>query len=173
MKALLYSVLTLVLIARLCNPEFRESTRIHFENKSNYCVNFTFPGEETSLYEDLDTTMTSYYMRISHTAVLPHTSRRISSPADTFEDWIPKGAEAFSMFVYSWDRNLDCYENDLYYVRYDLTLDDIYSLCDNDGVLHASYPPSPEMKHIKMWPPYEEVIKNAEKKLSCYETILR
>ena len=25
-----------------------------------------------------------------------------------------------------------------------------------------SYPPTPEMKDIKMWPPYEEVIKNAE-----------
>ena len=163
MKTLLYSVLTLVLIARLCNPEFRESTRIHFENKASYWVNFTFPGEHTSLYEDLDTTMTSYDMCVCNVCVLSHTSRIISSPADTFEDWIPKGREAFSMFVYSSDWNLDCYENDLYYVRYDLTLDDIYSLCDNNGVLHVSYPPSPEMKHIKMWPPYEEVIKNAEK----------
>ena len=25
-----------------------------------------------------------------------------------------------------------------------------------------SYPPTPEMKDIKMWPPYEEAIKNAE-----------
>ena len=166
MKALLYSILTLVLIARLCNPEFRESTRIHFENKSNYCVNFTFPGEKTSLYEDLDTTMTSYHGRVCQVDVLPQTSRRISSPADTFEEWIPKGSEFFSLFVFEQlpgSSGSELYENDEYYVRYDLTLDDIYSLCDNDGVLHVSYPPSPEMKHIKMWPPYEEVIKNAEK----------
>ena len=25
-----------------------------------------------------------------------------------------------------------------------------------------AYPPTPEMKDIKMWPPYEEAIKNAE-----------
>ena len=27
---------------------------------------------------------------------------------------------------------------------------------------HIAYPPTPEMKDIKMWPPYEEAIKNAE-----------
>ncbi|MGM9764369.1 MAG: hypothetical protein ACI3ZQ_10160 [Candidatus Cryptobacteroides sp.] len=163
---LLYGIVALSFMARLCNPEYRESTRIYFENKSNYWVDFTFPDEKTSLYEDLDTTMTSYHGRVCQVDVLPHTSRRISSPADTFEDWIPKGSEFFSLFVFEQlpgSSGSELYKNDLYYVRYDLTLDDIYSLCDNNGVLLVSYPPSPEMKHIRMWPPYEEVIENTEK----------
>lgn len=163
---LLYGIMALSVMSRLCNPEYRESTRIYFENKSDYWVNFTCPLEKTSIYEDLDTTMTSYHGRVHQISMLPHTSSRIMCPADTFEDWIPKGSEFFSMFVFE---NLpgssepELYENDEYYVRYDLTLDDIYSLCDNNGVLHVSYPPSPEMKNIRMWPPYEEVIENAEK----------
>ena len=42
-------------------------------------------------------------------------------------------------------------------LRYDFTKAELDAL----GWLIA-YPPTPEMKDIKMWPPYEEVIKNAE-----------
>lgn len=42
-------------------------------------------------------------------------------------------------------------------LRYDITVKNLQDLS-----YHISYPPSPEMKHIKMWPPYEEVIKQQE-----------
>ncbi|MBO5419075.1 MAG: membrane lipoprotein lipid attachment site-containing protein [Bacteroidales bacterium] len=42
-------------------------------------------------------------------------------------------------------------------LRYDFTKAELDAL----GWLIA-YPPTPEMKDIKMWPPYEEVIKNAQ-----------
>lgn len=41
--------------------------------------------------------------------------------------------------------------------RYDFSKADLDTL----GWI-ISYPPTPEMKDIKMWPPYEEAIKNAE-----------
>ena len=41
--------------------------------------------------------------------------------------------------------------------RYDFTKEQLRGL-----TLWFSYPPTPEMKDIKMWPPYEEAIQNAE-----------
>lgn len=63
------------------------------------------------------------------------------------------------------------WENDAWYkameetdvlARYDLSWEDIQSFRDDKGIVTLYYPPTPEMKHIKMWPPYEEAIKNAE-----------
>lgn len=51
----------------------------------------------------------------------------------------------------SWD---DIVQNYWVLQRYDFTKEDLDRIrCQ------ISYPPSPEMKDIKMWPPYEEVIK--------------
>ena len=46
--------------------------------------------------------------------------------------------------------------------RYDLSLEDIDRFRDDKGVVTLYYPPTPEMKDIKMWPPYKEAIKKAE-----------
>ena len=53
-----------------------------------------------------------------------------------------------------WDTIRDQY---LILQRYDFSKADLNLLG-----WHIAYPPTPEMKDIKMWPPYEEAIKNAE-----------
>ncbi len=55
---------------------------------------------------------------------------------------------------YSWVQM--CSDN-MILQRYFVSLDDLTFV--NWAI---SYPPTPEMQHIKMWPPYEEAIKNAE-----------
>lgn len=46
-------------------------------------------------------------------------------------------------------------------VRYDLSVEDMNRLMV-DGVPTLHYPPDERMKNIKMWPPYEEAIKQQE-----------
>lgn len=54
----------------------------------------------------------------------------------------------------SWD---DIVQNYWVLQRYDFTKEDLDRIrCQ------ISYPPSPEMKDIKMWPPYEEAIKQSK-----------
>lgn len=54
----------------------------------------------------------------------------------------------------SWD---DIVQNYWVLQRYDFTKDDLDRIrCQ------ISYPPSPEMKDIRMWPPYEEAIKQSK-----------
>lgn len=165
MKTLCYSILTLLLLVRSCNPIYREYTGIIFKNNSNNRIYFTMPCDPILELGTLpDTTMMYYWKYIVDISVDQHASRRIHSPIDTYEEWIPSGLECYSMFVYRSGFPVDYkfYENDEYFVRYDLTLDDIYSLCDENGVLNISYPPSPAMKNIRMWPPYEDVIEQAK-----------
>ena len=59
----------------------------------------------------------------------------------------------------AWFKAMD--ENDVL-IRYDLSLEDMNRFRNKEGVVTLCYPPTPEMKDIKMWPPYEEAIKNAE-----------
>ncbi len=47
-------------------------------------------------------------------------------------------------------------------LRYDLSINDMNRFRDKTGMVTLYYPPTPEMKDVKMWPPYEEAIKNAE-----------
>lgn len=47
-------------------------------------------------------------------------------------------------------------------VRYDISLEDMRLLSVSNLSVEISYPPTQKMKDIKMWPPYEKVIKDAE-----------
>ncbi len=54
--------------------------------------------------------------------------------------------------------NLVPIENDLYFVRYDISIEDARKLINEKGELEIHFPPNERMKNIKMWPRYEEVI---------------
>ena len=55
----------------------------------------------------------------------------------------------------------DILENkDMLQVVYKITYEQFQSIFLNEDTLGITYPPTLEMKDIKMWPPYEEVIKN-------------
>lgn len=75
------------------------------------------------------------------------------------KDWYDKNGQDRSKENEIWKSIVENYD---VLVRYDLSLNDIDCLRDDMGVATLYYPPTPEMKYIKMWPPYEEVIKNAE-----------
>lgn len=48
-------------------------------------------------------------------------------------------------------------------LRYDLSINDMNRFRDKTGMVTLYYPPTPEMKDIKMWPPYEETINEHDK----------
>ena len=54
--------------------------------------------------------------------------------------------------------NLVPIENDLYFVRYDISIEDARKLINDKGELEIHFPPDERMKDIKMWPRYEDVI---------------
>lgn len=149
-----------------CNPFYKQSTLIYFVNNSDYPIYFSVPDLDHYYNKGEffpDTTVISYWPYITYISLYEKEERTIASPVNTYEEWIPQGTEYYSLFVFPWYAsalNEKHVESDEYYVRYDLTIDDIRSLCDSDGILNISYPPSPEMRHIKMWPPYEDAIKN-------------
>ena len=81
------------------------------------------------------------------------------------KDWVEPLSDDDTIRVFIFD--LEILENtdwsvirDQYLVkqRYDFTKEQLRGL-----TLRFSYPPTPEMKDIKMWPPYEEAIKQDEK----------
>ena len=80
-------------------------------------------------------------------------------------NWLKQLSDNDTIRIYIFD--LEVFENtdwsiirEQYLVkqRYDFTKEQLRGL-----TLRFSYPPTPEMKDIKMWPPYEEAIKQDEK----------
>lgn len=167
MKPLLFSILSLFMMSMGCDPLYKEHTLIHFVNNSNELIRFTIPDEpQYNPSPWADTTMTSYWGRVMSKSLVGYESCTIACSFDNYDEWIPYGSEFYSLFVYKWEPTSESdeeyFSNDEYYIRYDLTINDIFALRDKGGILSISYPPTPEMKDIKMWPPYEEAIKNAE-----------
>ena len=52
--------------------------------------------------------------------------------------------------------------NKLILQEYKIAYEQFETLLLKDNTFYITYPPTPEMKDIKMWPPYEEAIKNAQ-----------
>ncbi len=157
-----------------CDPLYREYTPFRFINDSDIWVCFTSPYEKFNYHHiKADTTMMSYYEYVWVQSLANNCQSRVyHNSLDRFEEWVPQNTNYYSMFVFKHDLDDEIYagvefddywrakfSSDEYYVRYDLTIDDIHSLCDSNGVLVISYPPDERMKNIKMWPPYDEVIK--------------
>lgn len=46
--------------------------------------------------------------------------------------------------------------------RYDITRTEMYNLRSNGGLFYIYYPPTPEMKEIRMWPSYDEILSQCE-----------
>lgn len=137
-------------------------------------------GREYGIYVRNDT-QRNIYVYGSYTqkdTLLPETKPRASlvNPSSSYEIGFPG---EFIMSEYkNWRANLSendtvrifVFDNVLFeytdwkviresysvLVRYDLTAKDM------DAIKYISYPPSEAMKDVKMWPPYEEVIKAAK-----------
>ena len=74
------------------------------------------------------------------------------------DEWVP--TENGGHFINKpWDNAIKNYN---VLARYDLSLEDMNCLRDEDGIVRIFYPPTPEMKGIHMYPPYKELKKNNE-----------
>lgn len=75
------------------------------------------------------------------------------------EVWVPVGNNDGHFTNPTWDKAIEDYD---ILVRYDLSKEDMDRCRQEDGVIVLCYPPDERMKDIKMWPPYEEAIKQSK-----------
>lgn len=75
------------------------------------------------------------------------------------EVWVPVGNNDGHFINPTWDKAIEDYD---ILVRYDLSKEDMDRCKQEDGVIVLCYPPDERMKDIKMWPPYEEVMKQSK-----------
>ena len=57
-------------------------------------------------------------------------------------------------------------ENEKYFCRYDLSIEDIKSLVNQNNEIEICFPPDERMASMKMWPPYETVLKECAERES-------
>jgi hypothetical protein len=121
-----------------------------------------FPGPGSVFYPD------TLLLDIEPTFVYTggvKSSRRIGGNSldiswEKIYDYLPHDTLSYHLFDkdtlhhYGWN---DVRTNYKILVRYDLSLDDILEL---DATI--TYPPSPAMRYMKMYPPYEEVLRREE-----------
>jgi hypothetical protein len=106
-----------------------------------------------------DTTLSIAKERIG-CCIHPHETRCFDQLNTTYEHWLssfPK--DTVSIYIFNQD-TLDAYPWEIiqrdYKIlqRYDLSLEDIYVLKENN-IPVIPYPPNEKMKNMKMYPPYE------------------
>ncbi len=76
----------------------------------------------------------------------------------TFEEMMPYDTMRVFVFDGKYEDVLIPIENDLYLVRYDISIGDAQRLINKEGELEIHFPPDERMKDIKMWPKYEDVV---------------
>ena len=76
----------------------------------------------------------------------------------TFEEMMPYDTMRVFVFDGKYEDVLIPIENDLYLVRYDISIGDAQRLINEEGELEIHFPPDERMKDIKMWPKYADVV---------------
>ena len=109
-----------------------------------------------------DTTMANYAFTSAYdySGTIESGKDRLSSTRYlTLEEMMPYD----TMRVFVFDKKYeDLIENDLYLVRYDISIGDAQRLINEEGELEIHFPPDERMKDIKMWPKYEDVVTRNE-----------
>ena len=172
-------ILILLLHVYSCDNPFKKKTSMVFYNDTD--IDLGIPvlcdyGWAQKWIKDIpyDTTMVSLTQRKcdGFSQILPNSAEFMRYRFESFEDWFPTTCDFIPFFVidfslYSAKRHeirdyerfyTEFYGGDEYLVRYDLRINDIYSLLNKDGALELHFPPDERMKDIHMWPPYEEVV---------------
>jgi hypothetical protein len=155
-KSLLLALCLLFLTA--CPMDY--AVLLIIENRSNQeLLVYLGRGSGGTLYPDtlLPPTEVGSYVRSNYTQRLSLSGR------GNFEAvYSEKGVDTLSFFFlsrntitkYGWS---NVYANYRILVRYDLSLSDINHLKSR-----LSYPPSTDMRYMKMYPPYEDVLRKEE-----------
>lgn len=76
----------------------------------------------------------------------------------TLEEMMPYDTMRVFVFDGKYEDVLIPIENDLYLVRYDISIGDAQRLINEEGELEIHFPPDERMKDIKMWPKYADVV---------------
>ncbi len=172
-------ILILLLFVYSCDNPFKKKTTMFFYNDTDKEIGVSQLndyGWAQKWIKDIpfDTTMASLIQRKcdGFSTVLPNSTSCRRFRFESFEDWFPTSCDFipffvidFSIYEAKWNEIRDSeqfytqfYGADEYLVRYDLKINDIYSLLNKDGALELHFPPDERMKDIHMWPPYEEVV---------------
>ena len=105
-----------------------------------------------------DTTMANYAFTSAYdySGTIESGKDRLSSTRYlTLEEMMPY--DTMRVFVFD-EKYEDPIENDLYLVRYDISIGDAQRLINEEGELEIHFPPDERMKDIKMRPKYEDVV---------------
>lgn len=181
-------LLITIIFVTSCNWLYlhQESIDLRVKNNSNIAITYFFPSRSGysapdypyKMYPDTSITFAWWFLR---GPIEPSASNgfRDDIVADVYQYY---KLDTLSLFVIDalyygaeilkededghkfyenplWNQAIETYD---VLIRYDLSLEDMNRFRNKEGVVTLCYPPTPEMKDIKMWPPYEEAIKNAE-----------
>ncbi len=145
----------LAILLSSCGKDYFEEGTAYFVNHSKEDIVLLRDYYYYQHYETFDTTLQIDYTCYNFMRLLPHDSQMIMN-------WYKKReickSDTFSVFVISADTMRsnswsNICNNYIVLCRYDLSGNDIKLL---NSII--PYPPSPEMKDIHMYPPYEEII---------------
>ncbi len=154
MKRLIFICCGFLLFTAMTCTKDTDSDHFHigFYNESEYGVfvewSLEHPDTTLSRMQNVSTPGWDLYVESGHS------TRNALRNTDSFETEFECGLDTLCVFVFNAD-TLEFYgwdyvkEHYLIAQRYDLTLNDLYRL---DWQL--AFPPTPEMRDIKMWPPY-------------------
>ena len=130
--------------------------------KYNYGVPFEW-GTMEDIAPD-DTTMKSAGQVFSYKYFRPYSRWSYNTGYKSIKDMSPY--DTVRVFVYD-GAYYDCrpvpdrhifYDNEDFYCRYDLTLNNLSDLLDSNGNIVICFPPSEAMMAMKMFPPYQKVL---------------
>ena len=177
-------ILILLLFVYSCDNPFKKRTFLIFSNDTDIEIRVSILndyGWAQKWIKDIpyDTTMASLLQRQcdGFSTVLPNSTYFNRLRFESLEDWFPTTCDFIPFFVIDssiyeakWNEIHDSeqfytqfYGDDEYLVRYDLKINDLYSLVNKDGAVELHFPPDERMKDIHMWPPYEEVVEKYSK----------
>ena len=149
-----------LLVACRCQDWLESNTPIYVDNKSKFTISFYIPliGMQGGIYPD--TTITFDKKNVGYSTE-PENIAHAGISNISLERWIqsfPKDTVSIYIFNkkildnYSWEKIKQEYN---ILQRYDLSLEDFKRLYDKYDIPIISYPPTEEMKDVRMYPPYQ------------------
>lgn len=172
MKRVIY---ILVLSLTVCCVKPGSAIKYSFENNLSMDVDFLYPKRYTyevpfswgTMY-DLDSTDTTstaaWHANFTFMHLPPNSIGQDESGYSSIEEMSPYDTVRIFVFdgryhylPYNEVNQDELYESEGYLCRYDLTSKDLLNLIDPQGNIGISFPPSIEMKKVKMFPKYEEI----------------
>jgi hypothetical protein len=162
MKKKYFSAILISSIALLssCNCFLPNYYEIDYVNNADYDVHYRIldnSGEDKNCYPD---TTISFGKRLGLVKAQSYFVDNIGTlPIKNYFNNIP--SDTLSVFYfhpdtlakYSWEEIQRDYK---VLQRYDLSIEDVKMLYNKNNVPKIPYPPTDAMKHMKMYPPYEE-----------------